>query len=94
MFIESTNIFFKKTNGNSKGSLELFVNKILRLKPVKNKKISSSKNTDEFKYKGDTQTFNKDIRHIKACVHYFSSILYFSPNDGPSQTMENVFYFI
>ena len=31
---------------------------------------------------------------IKACVHYFLSNLYFSPNDRPSKTMKNVFYFI
>ena len=27
---------------------------------------------------------------IKACVRYFLSIFYFSPNDSPSKTMKNV----
>ena len=31
---------------------------------------------------------------IKACVHYFLSNFYFSPNDSPSKIMKNVFYFI
>ena len=31
---------------------------------------------------------------VKACVHYFLSKFYFSPNDTTSKTMENVFYFI
>ena len=29
-----------------------------------------------------------------ACVRYFLSNIYFSPNDSPSNTMKNVFYFI
>ena len=31
---------------------------------------------------------------LKACVHYFLSNFYFSPNDSPSKTMKNVFHFI
>ena len=31
---------------------------------------------------------------IKACVRYFLSKFYFSPNDNPSKTMKNVLYFI
>ena len=31
---------------------------------------------------------------LKACVCYFLSKFYFSPNDSPSKTMKNVFYFI
>ena len=31
---------------------------------------------------------------VKACVHYFLSSFYFSPNDSPSKTMKNVFFFI
>ena len=30
----------------------------------------------------------------KTCVCYFLSNFYFSPNDSPSKTMKNVFYFI
>ena len=30
----------------------------------------------------------------KACIRYFLSNFYFSPNDSPSKTMKNVFYFI
>ena len=40
--------------------------------------------SDELKHKG----------LIKACVRYFLSNFYFSPNDSPSKTMKNVFYFI
>ena len=32
--------------------------------------------------------------HLKACVCYFLSNFFFSPNDSPSKTMKNVFYFI
>ena len=31
---------------------------------------------------------------VKACVHYFLSNVYFQPNDSPSKTMKNTFYFI
>ena len=31
---------------------------------------------------------------FKACVCYFLSNFYFSPNDSPSKTMKNAFYFI
>ena len=31
---------------------------------------------------------------LKVCVHYFLSNLYFSPNDSPSKTLKDVFYFI
>ena len=31
---------------------------------------------------------------LKACVRYFLSNFYFSPNDSLSETMKNVFYFI
>ena len=36
----------------------------------------------------------KLFKEIKAYVHYFVSNLYFSPNDSPSKTMKNIFYFI
>ena len=48
--------FFKKTNANNKRSIQIFVNKILHLKPVNNKKQVAKKNTDEFKYESDTRT--------------------------------------
>ena len=35
-----------------------------------------------------------DYYIFKACVCYFLSNFYFSPNDIPSKTMKNVFYFI
>ena len=38
------------------------------------------------------QTLEANI--IKACVCYFLSNFHFSPNDSPSKTMKNVFYFI
>ena len=31
---------------------------------------------------------------LKACVRYFYQIFISSPNDSPSKTMKNVFYFI
>ena len=31
---------------------------------------------------------------FKACVRYFHQIFIFSPNDSPSKTMKNAFYFI
>ena len=34
------------------------------------------------------------VHVIKACVRYFLSNFYFLPNDSPSKTMKNVFYFI
>ena len=34
------------------------------------------------------------ILKFKACVRYFLPNFYFSPNDSPSKTMKNVFYFI
>ena len=32
--------------------------------------------------------------NFKACVHYFLRNFYFSPNDSPSKTMKDAFYFI
>ena len=34
------------------------------------------------------------LRFFKVCVRYFLSNFYFSPNDSPSKTMKNAFYFI
>ena len=34
------------------------------------------------------------VANIKACVRYFFKIFCFSPNDSPSKTMKNIFYFI
>ena len=31
---------------------------------------------------------------FKACIRYFLSKFYFSPNDSPSKTMKNLFYFM
>ena len=36
----------------------------------------------------------KKLFCIEACVCYFLSIAYFLPNDSPSKTMRNAFYFI
>ena len=38
--------------------------------------------------------FHHTAAPIKACVHYFYQIFIFSPNDSPSKTMKNAFYFI
>ena len=37
---------------------------------------------------------HKNILFFKACVCYFHQIFIFSPNDYPSKTMKNAFYFI
>ena len=55
--------FFNKANANNKRSIKTFVSKILHLKPINNKKQVVKQNTDEFKYKGNTQT--SDVREIK-----------------------------
>ena len=34
------------------------------------------------------------LRQFKACVRYFLSNFYYSPNDSLSKTMKNIFYFI
>ena len=34
---------------------------------------------------------NKSFSDLKACVRYFISIFYFSPNDSPSKPMKNAF---
>ena len=39
-------------------------------------------------------TQSLSLQHIKAWVRYFFSNFYFSPNDSPSKTMKNAFYFI
>ena len=35
-----------------------------------------------------------DKHSVKGCVYYFLTNVYCSPNDNPSKTMKNVFYFI
>ena len=61
-----------------------------------------SEGTLHFKYvpkeQKETNTkkewWDKRRKLFKACVCYFLSNFYFSPNDRPSKTMKNVFYFI
>ena len=48
--------FFKKSIANNKSLIVIFVNKILLEKPVNNKKQVVKKNTNVFKYEGDTRT--------------------------------------
>ena len=38
--------------------------------------------------------FSLTLWLFKACFRYFLLDFYFSPNDSPLKTMENVFYFI
>ena len=47
----------------------------------------------EVKEREHLSTFQRQAV-IKACVCYFLSNFYFSPNDSPSKTMKNVLYFI
>ena len=51
------------------------------------------KNLD-FKKQKSKVILNISKTILKACVHYFLSNFYFSPNDSPSKTMKNIFYFI
>ena len=37
---------------------------------------------------------NGRFSKLKACVCYFYQIFIYAPNDSPSKTMKNVFYFI
>ena len=46
---------------------------------------------DDCKDLDDLNTFKNKV---KACVRYFLSNFNFSPNDSPSKTMTNAFYFI
>ena len=63
-------------------------------------KISISISLEWCKNPSNTLIYNlfKNISkvrlEIKACVLYFSSNFYFYPNDSPSKTMKNAFYFI
>ena len=47
---------FKKTIANDKRSIKIFLNKIIHLKPINNKRQVVKQNTDEFKYVGNTRT--------------------------------------
>ena len=40
------------------------------------------------------EEYNPEWNILKACVCYFHQIFIFSPNDSPSKTMKNAFYFI
>ena len=40
-----------------------------------------------------TGKFN-NVRIFKACVRYFLTNVYLSPNDSPSKTMKDAFYLI
>ena len=39
-------------------------------------------------------TFALHLDSFKTCIRYFLSNFSFSPNNSPSKTMKNVFYFI
>ena len=53
---------FKKANANNERSIKLFVNKMIHLKSMSNKKVVKQ-NTDEFKYEGNGQTY--DVEEIE-----------------------------
>ena len=55
MFFENTK-FSKKSNANNKRSITIFVNKILHLNPINNKKQVVKQNIAELKYELDTRT--------------------------------------
>ena len=48
---------------------------------------------EDFAHFGQKEQFKNKMK-LKACVRYFLSKFYFSLNDNPSKTMEDVFYFI
>ena len=64
----------------------------------KHKHMRLYKQKPEHSVKFSCAVCNKQFTHkdslLKACVCYFFQIFIFSPNDSPSKTMKNVFYFI
>ena len=40
------------------------------------------------------ETLEQGVKYLKACVRHSHQIFIFSPNDSPSKTMKNAFYFI
>ena len=42
----------------------------------------------------DCWKFSPVVPVFKACICYFFENFYFSPNDSPSKTMKDIFYFI
>ena len=50
-------------------------------------------NKQDSQYASDPK-YVKILNMVKACARYLLSNFYFSPNDSPSKTMKNVFYFI
>ena len=47
--------FFQNIHATNKSSKKGFVNEILHIKPINNKKQLTKPNTDEFKYEDDTE---------------------------------------
>ena len=45
-------------------------------------------------YNNEPKKVDSKNNQLKACVRYFLSNFYFSPNDSPSKTTKNIFYFI
>ena len=92
MPVFSSKLTWKPSNGHP--NLEVFPiqlkNEIFK-QPLENLRHSntSKEEWEAIRALGDDRTIV-----IKACVRYFLSNFYFSPNDSPSKTMKNVFYFI
>ena len=56
--------------------------------------ISAKSFKYNFIWSGENSGFGGFGVLLKACVRYFHQIFIFSPNDSPSKTMKNAFYFI
>ena len=57
--------------------------------------MSAEASRDKTAFHNILKTHSLDAKlTLKACAHYFLSNFYSSPNDSPSKTMKNVFYFI
>ena len=66
-----------------------------RKKVLKGSSLNNEKLADEL-HKPIIKNFKrrKVYSSFKACIRYFYQIFIFSPNDSPSKTMKNAFYFI
>ena len=54
-------------------------------------KAVCSKTMENLRNRIDVKLVNNEKRLFKACVRYFLSNFYFSPNDNPSKTMKMLF---
>ena len=68
----------------------------LGLYSLKSKKLHENRKHEKDKMNDPIidKEVQEAIKLLKACVCYFLTNVYFSPNDSPSKTIKQVFYFI